>query len=87
MTFILNPASIAESKSLGLPSALLARWNQCLQNNNPLCWRALSTWMRAETTISELDNKFADAARTRLLADVAKQHYRELMPLELEAAA
>ena len=88
MTFILNPESIAEAKALGLPSTLLARWNQCIQNNNPLCWRALSTWIKAEGTISEVDNKFADAARMKTLADVANRHYLDLMtPREFGVAA
>ena len=69
-----------------LPENTSARWQQCLSGNNPLCWRALSMWMQAETTMAQLDNNLAMAADTQLLSDVAHGHYMALMPKELEAA-
>ena len=67
---------------------ITARWNQAMNSESAMAWRAITHWMAAEALINEVDGMHDIAASMCTLSDLAHQHYVDLMPRrEMEEAA
>jgi hypothetical protein len=63
------------------------RWHQATVRNSITAWRAIMTWLAAESMFAACENLHETADSMRVLSDLALQHALDLQPQrELEAA-